>query len=91
MGITNITSISDIEYQTRQKTTKDLTNKIENQKHRSSANLENSNNQQEKFKSSTEFYGNFLKKQNDTSTIKCQRYSDIRRCFNMVILLIIKT
>ena len=45
MGITNITSISDIEYQTSKKTTKNLVDKIKNQKDRSSANLENSSNQ----------------------------------------------
>ena len=61
MGITNITSTSDIEYQTLKKTTKSLVDKIKNQKDGSSANLENSRNQQEKFKSSTEFYDNLLK------------------------------
>ena len=60
MGITNITSISDIEYQTSKKTTKILVDKIKNQKD-SSANLEYSSSQQEKFKSSTEFYGNLLR------------------------------
>ena len=40
MGITNLTSISDIEYQTSKKTTKSLTDKIKNQKHVSSANLQ---------------------------------------------------
>ena len=62
MGITNITSASDIEYQTLKKTTKSLVDKIKNQKDGSSANLENSRNQQEKFKSSTEFYDNLRSK-----------------------------
>ena len=35
--------------------------KIKNQKERSSTNLENSSNQQEKFKSSTKFYDNVLR------------------------------
>ena len=35
--------------------------KVKNQEDRSSANLENSSNQQEKFKSSTEFYDNLLR------------------------------
>ena len=61
MGIIDITSISDIEYQTSKMTTKILVHKIKNQKDGSSANLENSSSQQEKFKSSTEFYGNLLR------------------------------
>ena len=61
MGITNLTSISDIEYQTSKKATKSLTDKIKNQKHVSSTNLENSSNQQEKFKSSAKFYDNLLR------------------------------
>ena len=35
--------------------------KIKNQKERSSTNLDNSSNQQEKFKSSTKFYDNVLR------------------------------
>ena len=58
MGVTNITS--EIEYQTSNKTTKDLLDKIKNKKNGTSANLENSSNKQEKFKSSTEFYDNLL-------------------------------
>ena len=53
MGITNIKSISGIEYQTSKKTMKNLVGKIKNQKARTSASLENSSNLQEKFKSST--------------------------------------
>ena len=45
IGLRNITSILDIEYQTSKKTTKNLVDKIKNQKHRKSANLENSSNQ----------------------------------------------
>ena len=54
MGITNITSTSDIEDQTSKKINSWIKSKIK--KDRSSGNLENSNNQQEKFKSWTEFY-----------------------------------
>ena len=61
MAITNITSISDIEYQTSKKTTKKLMDKLKNQKDESSTNLENSSNQQRKFKSLTELYDNILK------------------------------
>ena len=62
MGITNITSISEIEYEIYKKATKNLVDKIKNKKKNgSSANLENSSNQQQKFKSSTEFYDNLLK------------------------------
>ena len=57
----NITSISDTEYQTSKTATKNLVDKMKNQKDGSSANLENSSNQQEKFKSSTEFYINLLR------------------------------
>ena len=39
VGIRNIISISDIEYQTSKKTTKSLADKIKNQKGGSSANL----------------------------------------------------
>ena len=46
MGLTNVTSISDIEYQTSKKTTKSLVDKIKNQEDGSSANLENSSKQQ---------------------------------------------
>ena len=53
MGITNIKSISGIEYQTSKKIMKNLVGKIKNQKARTSASLENSSNLQEKFKSST--------------------------------------
>ena len=53
MGITNIKSISGIEYQTSKKIMKNLVGKIKNQKGRTSASLENSSNLQEKFKSST--------------------------------------
>ena len=49
MGITNITSISDIDYKTSKKTMKNLVDKIKNQTGKSSAKLENSSNQQEKF------------------------------------------
>ena len=49
MGITNITSTSDIEDQTSKKINSWIKSKIK--KDRSSGNLENSNNQQEKFKS----------------------------------------
>ena len=48
MGITNITSILDIEYQSCKKTTKSLVDKIKNKKAGSSASLENSSSQQEK-------------------------------------------
>ena len=61
MGITNITSVSDIGYQTSKKTTKNLVNKIKNKKDRSRTKLENRCNQQEKFKFPTEFYGNLLR------------------------------
>ena len=61
MAITNITSISDIEYQTSKKTTKKLMDKLKNQKDESSTNLENSSNQQRNFKSLTELYDNILK------------------------------
>ena len=61
MGITNITSLSDIEYKTSKKTTKNLVDKIKNQKDGSSDNFENSSNQQKKFKSSTEFYDYLLR------------------------------
>ena len=40
MGITDMTSISDIEYQTSKKTTKNLVDKIKNQKDGSNTNLE---------------------------------------------------
>ena len=61
MGITNITSLSDIEYKTSKKTTKNLVDKIKNQTDGSSDNFENSSNQQKKFKSSTEFYDYLLR------------------------------
>ena len=92
MGITNITSTSDIEYQTLKKTTKSLVDKIKNQKDGSSANLENSSNQQEKFKSSTEFYDKLLKNLR-SKKIPAQlkgNDSNIRQCFNMVIIFTIK-
>ena len=77
MGITNITSISDIEYQNSKKTTKNLVHKIK--KKEPVLTSANSSNQQEKFKSSTEFYDNLLRnirskmaptqlKANDTAT-----------------------
>ena len=59
MGITNITSISDIEYQNSEKTTKNLVHKIK--KKEPVLTSANSSNQQEKFKSSTEFYDNLLR------------------------------
>ena len=46
MDLTNATSISDIEYQTSKKITKSLVDKIKNQEDGSSANFENSSNQQ---------------------------------------------
>ena len=61
MGIINITSISGIECQTSKKATKNLVDKIKNQKDESSANLGNSSNQQEKFKALDEFYDDFVK------------------------------
>ena len=77
MGITNITSISDIEYQNSKKTTKNLVHKIK--KKEPVLTSANSSKQQEKFKSSTEFYDNLLRnirskmaptqlKANDTAT-----------------------
>ena len=59
-GIGNKT-ISYIEYQTSKKMTENLADKIKNQKDGNSANLENSSNQQEKFKSSTKFYDHLPK------------------------------
>ena len=59
MGITNITSISDIEYQNSKKTTKNLVHKIK--KKEPVLTSANSSKQQEKFKSSTEFYDNLLR------------------------------
>lgn len=56
MDITNITSISNIEYQTSNKTMKNFVNKIRNKKDRSDANLENKDDQQETSKSPNEFY-----------------------------------
>ena len=44
MVITNITSISDIEYQNSKKTTKRLVDKVKNKKDGSSAKLEDSSN-----------------------------------------------
>ena len=46
MGITNITSLSDIHYKTSRETTKNLVDKIKNKKDGSSAKLENNSNQQ---------------------------------------------
>ena len=51
MGLTNITSISDMGYQTSKKIKKTLVGKIKNKKDGTSTNLENSSNQQEKIKS----------------------------------------
>ena len=44
MGITNITSISDVKYETSKNTMKNLVDKIKNQNDRSSAKPKNSSN-----------------------------------------------
>ena len=80
MSTRNITSIPGIEYRTTKKETNVLVDKIKIQKDRSSDNLGNGSNQQEKSKSSNYIHENL--KQNDTSRIKSQRYRNIRRCFN---------
>ena len=77
MGITDITSISDIEYQTSKKTTKVLVDKIKNKKDGGSANLENSSSQQEKFKSSSEFYDNLLRNLRSKMTLAQLKANDI--------------
>ena len=88
MSTRNITSIPDIEYQTTKKETNVLVDKIKIQKDRSSDNLGNGSNQQEKSKSSKYIHENL--KQNDTNRIKSQRYRNIRRCFNVIITFTIK-
>ena len=88
MSTRNITSIPDIEYQTTKKETNVLVDKIKIQKDRSSDNLGNGSNQQEKSKSSNYIHENL--KQIDTSRIKSQRYRNIRRCFNVIITFTIK-
>ena len=50
-----------MEYQTSKKTTTKMMDKLKNKKKESRTNLENSSNQQRKFKSLTELYGNILK------------------------------
>ena len=77
MVITNITSISDIEYQNSKKTTKRLVDKIKNKKDGSSAKLEDSSNQQEKFKSSTAFYDNLLRNLSSKMTPAQLKANDI--------------
>ena len=79
MGITNVTIISDIEYQTSRKTTKSLVDKIRNKKDGSSANLENTSNQQETFKSSTEFYANLLRNLRNKMTQAQLKANDIAK------------
>ena len=79
MGITNVTIISDIEYQTSRKTTKSLVDKIRNKKDGSSANLENTSNQQETFKSSTEFYDNLLRNLRNKMTQAQLKANDIAK------------
>ena len=56
---------------------KNLADKIKNQKDGNSANLENSSNQQEKFKSSNEFYGNLLKNLQSKMTLAQLKANDI--------------
>ena len=77
MGITNITSISDIEYQTSKKIAKSFLDKIKNRIDGSSADLENSSNQQGKFKTSTEFYDNFLRNLRSKMTSAQLKANDI--------------
>ena len=78
LGIINLTSISDIEYETSKRTTKDLVDKIKHQRNTSSINQHTQNgNQQETANSSKKFYDNLLEKLRSTMTPMQLKANDI--------------
>ena len=67
----------DIEYQTSKKTAEILVDKTKYQRDESSANLQYSSSQQEKFKPSTGFYGNLLRNLRSKMTTAQLKLNDI--------------
>ena len=91
MGITNITSILDIEYQSCKKTKKAWWIKSKIRKTEAALALKTAATNKKRFNQILWQPSQKPSKQNDTRTIKSQWHSKVRRCVNMVIIFNIKT